>query len=349
MLLENELLHNLSKIIPRHPDQLNRLLEADAELIKIGKDCTLALTTDTVIEEITVGLYKEPYLIGWMMATSNFSDIAAVGAEPLGLLVNISIPENLGSDVIQTIYQGIVDACDLYGANILGGDTNYAQHLELGGTALGVIRDDRIITRKGCQPGDQLYSTGKLGTGGFYALSQLFPSIDSELNFLPKARINEGQLIRNIGRTCIDTSDSLFPAISNLIELNHVGVKISKDIESLLEEEYLTYLAKTPVQPWYLLAGPHGEFELLFTVDPSKEKELFQESARINWEPIKIGEIIDEPVMIFLLEGRSVSCNPDHISNLYSISEGNLEAYLDALTKQHNQWKRSERKKVNFL
>jgi len=348
MLLENELLHNLSKIIPRHPDQLNKLLESDAELIKIGKDFTIAITTDTIIEEIKVGLYKDPYLIGWMMATSNFSDIAAVGAEPIGLLVNISIPQNLGLDVIQTIYQGIVDACDLCGANILGGDTNHAGYLELGGTALALIRDDRIITRKGCHPGDQLYSTGKLGAGGFYALSQLFPSIDSEFSFLPKARIAEGQLIRKIGRTCIDTSDSLFPAISNLMELNHVGVMLNGDFESLLDEDYLTYLKNTPVQPWFLLAGPHGEFELLFTVDPCKEKELFIESARINWEPIKIGEIIGEPVLSFSFEGRSVSCNPDDISNLYSITEGKLEAYLEALNKQHDQWKKSEIKKVNF-
>jgi thiamine-monophosphate kinase len=137
MLLENELLHNLSKIIPRHPDQLNKLLESDAELIKIGKDFTIAITTDTIIEEIKVGLYKDPYLIGWMMATSNFSDIAAVGAEPIGLLVNMSISEDLGLDFIQTIYRGIADACDLCGANILGGDTNHAGYLELGGTAWG--------------------------------------------------------------------------------------------------------------------------------------------------------------------------------------------------------------------
>jgi thiamine-monophosphate kinase len=348
MLLENELLHNLSKIIPRHPDQLNKLLESDAELIKIGKDFTIAITTDTIIEEIKVGLYKDPYLIGWMMATSNFSDIAAVGAEPIGLLVNMSISEDLGLDFIQTIYRGIADACDLCGANILGGDTNHAGYLELGGTALGLIRDDRIITRKGCRPGDQLYATGKLGAGGLYAMLQLLPSLETKFSFLPKARIAEGQLIRKIGRICIDTSDSLFPAISNLMELNHFGVKINEDIEALLEDEYLTYMQKTPVQPWFLLAGPHGEFELLFTVDPCNEEELLKKSANINWKPMKIGEIIDEPIMHFSLGGKNISCNPDDISNLYSICGGNIEVYLHALGKQHKQWKQSERNKVNF-
>lgn len=348
MLIENELLNNIDELISRHPDQLNALLESDAELIRLGKHCILAVTTDTIIEEINVGLYTDPYQIGWMMATSNFSDIAAVGAKPLGLLVNLHIPGDANINYIHKVYRGITDACDLYGAKILGGDTNHAPCFELGGTAIGMIRDERIITRKGCQPGDQLYASGKLGAGGFFALLQLFPSIDAEFRYLPQARIAEGQLIKKFGKTCIDTSDSLFPALSNMMEINKVGVNLTAPIKDLLDKKYFTYLQNTPVKPWFLLAGPHGEFELLFTVDPTREKVLLSESAKINWKPIKLGEIINESEMIFFMEGARISCNPDEVSNLYSKCKGNLEEYIHALTKQHNQWKQSKRKKVNY-
>ena len=348
MLVENEFIQNIINNVPRHHDQLNKVFESDAELVKIGQDCTLAVTTDTIIEEINVGLYKDPFQIGWMMATSNLSDIAAVGAKPIGLLVNLHIPKDCDEGFIQSIYRGIAEACKICGACILGGDTNHAQHLELGGTAVGLIGDERVITRKGCQSGDLLYATGKLGAGGFYAFQQLFPSHDIAFKFLPKARIAEGQIIKKLGKTCIDTSDSLFPAISNLMDLNEVGVKINMPVDALLDQQYLRYLQNTPIEPWFLLAGPHGEFELLFTVDQSKEEALMKESAKINWNPIRIGEIITEPAMVFSLEGNSIYCDPDDISNLYEISGGNLDEYMKALIKQHKQWKKSKKKEVSI-
>ena len=72
------------------PHRVNGVHEADAELVDPGamNGHLLAVTTDGVIEEISSGLYDDPYLMGWMLATVNLSDLAAVGADPMGLLVS---------------------------------------------------------------------------------------------------------------------------------------------------------------------------------------------------------------------------------------------------------------------
>ena len=88
-ILENSSIKNLVKIFSRSPLQQNRLHESDAELINLpGTNITLAITMDSIVEEIEAGLYTDPYLIGWMTVMVNASDLAAVGAKPLGILIN---------------------------------------------------------------------------------------------------------------------------------------------------------------------------------------------------------------------------------------------------------------------
>ena len=85
---EAGILKSIAGDFPRHPRQLNGLLEADAEIIRLsGKEGEyLVLKTDGIHEEIKEKLYDDPYLIGWMTVTAPISDIAAVGAQPTGIL-----------------------------------------------------------------------------------------------------------------------------------------------------------------------------------------------------------------------------------------------------------------------
>ena len=88
-VLENAYIERLVRELPRSPLQLNRLQEADAELIRLpGTTAVVALKTDAIVEEIETGLYADPWLLGWMAVTVNASDLAAVGAEPVGVLLN---------------------------------------------------------------------------------------------------------------------------------------------------------------------------------------------------------------------------------------------------------------------
>src|SRR3990170_7954855 len=102
----------MARGFPRSPLQYNKLQESDSELVRLpGGNSLLAVTTDGVVEEIESGLYDDPYLIGWMTVIVNASDLAAVGAEPLGILINENLPQDLASEFTAELQRGIRDAC----------------------------------------------------------------------------------------------------------------------------------------------------------------------------------------------------------------------------------------------
>src|SRR5690606_34881859 len=92
--IEVNLLRKLANTFPRHPIQINQLLTSDAEIFDFAnvKFRYLVLKTDGIHEEIQEKLYEDPYLIGWMGVTVTMSDLAAVGADPLGLLLRLPLP-----------------------------------------------------------------------------------------------------------------------------------------------------------------------------------------------------------------------------------------------------------------
>jgi hypothetical protein len=94
-----------------------------------------------------------------------------------------------------------------------------------------------------------------------------------------------------------------------------------------------------------LLAGPHGEFELMFTVSKELEEDLINSAAELGWHPIHVGEITKEPVLKFQMDSMEISCNPDDVANLYEKSAGDVDNYIYALLNIHNQWKRQQLKK----
>jgi len=341
MLIENEFLTQIKQIITPDEDQLNGLLESDAELIRIDQDMILTITTDTIVEEINSELYTDPYQIGWMTAMVNLSDLAAVGADVKGFLVNLQTTRDTELSVIKSIMKGINDACVNFGIKVVGGDTNRGENIQLGGTAFGTITDNKIIMRKGNKPGDLLYMTGKMGSGSVFAFKKLIGKHQGDFSFLPQAKIQEGKIIRHWGSSCIDTSDAFFPAISNLMYINQHGIQLDGDLEDLIPDNYKKTMLNTSLPPWILLAGPHGEFELLFTVDAKNEKKLIESAGFMGWEPIKIGEIINEPILKFILNGIKIQCDPDDVSNLYDKSEGHLNNYLSSLLEMHQSWLKS--------
>ena len=83
-VLEIDIVARLTGHFARSPLQANRVQQSDSEIIRIpdGSPIDLAITMDSIAEEIQGGLYTDPYMIGWMAVMVNMSDLAAVGAEP---------------------------------------------------------------------------------------------------------------------------------------------------------------------------------------------------------------------------------------------------------------------------
>ena len=148
----------------------------------------------------------------------NLSDVAAMGAEPLGVLVAVSWPSSLGEADAADIGIALVEACSAWSCPLLGGDTDVREgSLRLEATI--VARCDRPLLRSTARAGDALFVTGPLG-GAALAVAAwesgkpLDPATPAEADALrrfrrPTPRLDASRAIRDAATACIDLSDGL--------------------------------------------------------------------------------------------------------------------------------------------
>ena len=344
-ILENKIINNLIAGFERSPDQLNKPHESDAEIIQ-SREMKLAITTDSISEEISTGLYDDPNLIGWMIVTVNLSDLAAVGATPIGILISEIIPKDFDDEKINQLQKGISDACKKHNTFVLGGDTNEGDKLVLTGTAIGIINSEKILSRVGVKPGDLLYSSGKLGIGNAYAISKLISETGSSINYKPFAQINFCKIISKYALACMDTSDGLISTLDQLMRLNNVGFEITEKCEKLIDDEVLIYSKKLNFPSWLLLAGQHGEFELVFTIPQNLKQEFIKEAEKNGFGPIELGEVIPEKEIKMKLNEEFITINSGFIRNLPYETKGDINHYLKLLLEYDSELKKSHN--LNF-
>ena len=333
---EISLIERLTQQFRRSPLQLNRLQEADAEIIRLDPRASvcLAVTADSIVEEIASGLYDDPYLIGWMTVMANMSDLAAVGAIPLGILISEVLPEDVPQEWLAELQRGIEKACEACGSFILGGDTNTGAQLLLTGCALGTTSRERLLSRTGAHAGDRLYVTGPLGIGNAFALEHFMNhqnGSNDAVSYQPYARLREGQSIAGIASACMDTSDGTLTTLDQLMRVNHVGFEIETDVESILHPQAKLAAAESGLPPWLMLAGQHGEFELIFTVSPQNELKMLETADRSNWEPLCLGRAIRDEEIRLSLYGRETVLDTGKIRNLAAECGSEILRYIQEL------------------
>jgi len=316
--------------LPRSPAQLNRVHESDAELLRMQDGSVLAVTTDGVVEEIAAGLYADPFLAGWMSVAVNASDLAAVGAAPLGIVVCETLPHGADEALLAAVQRGIGESAAAHSLPVLGGDTNIGTELQLVGTALGLLPQGTPLTRLGCRPGERLYATGPLGLGSAFAFARL-QQTGREPPFRPQARLAAGQALRGVASACMDTSDGAIATLDELGRLNGVGFRLTTAVEAMLHPAALALAAQAMLPPWLLLAGPHGEFELLFTVPADRGEALERAAAAGGFTPLPLGEVRPESgIELDDLRGSRV-LDGGRIRNLFEDSRGDVGRYVGAL------------------
>ena len=339
-ILENKTINSWVCRFSRSPYQINNPHETDAELIEIkGNDSSfLAVTIDSLSEEISEGLYQDPFTMGWVTVMSNFSDLAAVGAEPLGIVISISLETTRDNNFRKEIAQGIGAACDKLGVFVLGGDTNTGPNISLTGCAIGLVPQEQKITRLGCKPGDSVFLSSGAGSGnalGLVHLAKLPEELFPESFYRPHARIREGQLIRKYATTCMDTSDGLLITLDQLSRINNKGFVIEADWKTILAPEVFRFCEVTKTPYWFMAAGIHGEFELVFTVPSGRVDSFLKAADKINFFPIQLGIMQQKPsIELVLNSGRRSGIDMAPLRNLWD-SRGND---LDYLMQKHHAW-----------
>jgi thiamine-monophosphate kinase len=199
-----------------------RGLMDDAAVLEVGGE-TLVLTHDMLVEGVHFLPSADPADVAWKLVAVNLSDLAAKGAEPLGVLLGFM----LGADDDRFV-AGLEDVLGHYGVPLLGGDTvGGGPPRAYGLTAIGRASHRPVPSRSGAQAGDSLWVTGQLGAAmlGFEALRDATGG-DSTSYRRPLARLPEGQALASLVTAMMDVSDGLLLDAWRMAEASDVSLAI---------------------------------------------------------------------------------------------------------------------------
>jgi thiamine-monophosphate kinase len=175
-----------------------------AGTLGIGDDCCVwtpggptCLSVDAIVEDRHFRAADPPALVGRKAAGAALSDLAAMGARPVGAAVALSCPARWDGTAVM---EGLITELERHGCPLLGGDTTGAEQLVVSVTVWGERVGTRFLTRSGGSPGDLLVVTGPLGG-----------SLASGRHLRPEPRFAEGQWLAGqpYARAMMDLSDGL--------------------------------------------------------------------------------------------------------------------------------------------
>ena len=273
---EREAIQLLSRIFDRgQPIGLGH----DCGVVEWGEDY-LVITTDVVNPRTHIPEGSRAEQVGWYFVAINLSDVAAAGAHPLGFVAALSLPPSTEVDFLKGLAQGMEACAREFGIAVLRGDTKEADVMSLAGTAIGRVRKERILLRKGARPGDAIVVTGDLGRAGMAYAQLAEPATRAEgLEQLlhPYPRVREGQIFSESGAvtSCMDISDGLGLSLAQMAEMSDLSYSV--DWEKVPLYRPLEPLPRDRQKESALYSG--GDFELVATVKPEAVGELV---SRLN-------------------------------------------------------------------
>lgn len=233
--------------------------------------------------------------MGFKAVTVNVSDLAAMGAEPLGFLLSIAIPKDLSVDSFKEIIDGVLNACDYYKIPLIGGDTNEASEIIINGTALGLT--DSPLMKDSYNKDDLICITGDIGLAALGFELETLDNIYVKHALRPEARIREGIILKNFATSATDITDGLASELYT-IKKDGFGFMIYEDMLNI-SEEYKSMAEKLNLDYLDLILHVGEDFELLFTINKENIEKL----------PIDymiIGEVTDSDVVEMTLENGFV-------------------------------------------
>lgn len=246
----------------------------DCALLSIPEGYELAVTTDTMVENVHFFPDAHPEQLGHKLLAVNLSDLASMGAEPIAITLALTMPK-VDPDWLQLFAKGLFTLADKYQVDLIGGDTTSGP-LTLTVQAMGLVPRGQALKRSAAKVGDLIYVTGCIGDAGLGLKIKQGYAGACEQQVLrcfnaPEPRIKEGLAIRALANACIDISDGLTADLGHILSKSAVGARL--DYQDLpVSRPVLDYMQKTGDWRMPLIAG--DDYELCFTISPENVRKL---------------------------------------------------------------------------
>lgn len=273
-------------------------------------DGALVVSTDASVEHVHFErAWMSPSDIGWRATMAALSDLAAMGASPIGLLVAVAAPASWDPE-LDGVMQGVAEACEAARTKVVGGDTTRGPVLMLTVTVLG--RAARPLRRDGAVAGDHVYVSGALGGPGAALSAWLAgrtPRPVHRARFLrPAARLGLGTWCTANGATAaIDLSDGLSGDLAHLAVAS--GVVCDVDLAAIPCCDGVDALAAV---------ASGEEYELVVTGPPGLDRlsASGRQGALVTIGRVRAPARGEKPGVRFLRDGTRVDppAGHDHLS-----------------------------------
>ena len=279
------------------------------------------VTSDILLEGVHFNLEYVPFKhLGYKAAVVNFSDIYAMNGRPTQIIVSLGISKRFSVEDLEELYAGIRLACDLYGVDLVGGDTTSSMTgLTISVTCIGQAKKEDIVYRNGAKINDLICCTGNLGAAymGLQLLERERAVGETDLEkaqeaFEGKEYILERQLKPEARKDIIealrkaeikptammDISDGLSSELLHICSQSNVGCSVYAD---KLPIDYQSAAMAEELNMDIVTCALNGgeDYELLFTIDQKDYEKI------IPVEDVNIIGYIQKPELGCNLVGRN--------------------------------------------
>jgi thiamine-monophosphate kinase len=296
-------------------DDVSTGIGDDCAVVSVPRGMQLAVTTDTLIDNVHFPHGTLPEDIACKAVAVNLSDLAAMGAEPAWVTLALSFPD-VDEDWIRAFADSFRITAEKYNVQLIGGDTTQGP-LVITVQAMGLVDPDRIMRRDRAKPGDSVYVTGTLGdaAAGLRILQQGRPVDDSHAWLVerlnrPQARTTIGMKLAHCCSCAIDISDGLIADLGHILAASQCGATINID-KIPLSHQLVEYSTDRNEVDWEMVLSGGDDYELCVVAPPENEVELMSIASVTSTPLTRIG-IIEEQQALNIVDDSGARYLFDH-------------------------------------
>ena len=271
-------------------------------VLGIGDDCALlaptqgmqlAISSDMLVEGRHFFAGADARMLGHKCLAVNLSDLAAMGARPLGFTLALSLPE-AQPDWLAAFSQGLFELADAHDCELIGGDTTKGP-LNICITIFGEVAPGRALRRDAAMAGDDIWISGSLGDARLaldcYWNQTALP--DEELRqaglrmHMPAPRVALGLALSSLAHAAIDISDGLVGDLGHILDASKAGATLNVDAlpaGAILARQALSLRRR-------FCAAGGDDYELCFTAAPEQRGAIEQAGAATGTAVTRVGTI----------------------------------------------------------
>ena len=245
----------------------------DAALIDVPPGHQIVATADTLIAGVHFRHDDPLDLVARKSLRVNLSDLAAMGAAPVGFLQTLVLSDKADDAYLEKYAAGLRVDVEFFGVPLLGGDTTAGPGpFAISIVAIGAVASGRAMLRSGARVDDVLCVTGTIGDGalGLACLDGIL-NLPGEISErlaaryrLPEPRLSIGLRLAGLATACVDVSDGLVADVGHICTASGVGATIDQGVVPLSDGGKAAVAQDVIV--WQQILGGGDDYELAFTV-----------------------------------------------------------------------------------